>query len=76
MKIRKHLVFRGDFTLPSPSVSCFVGENAVEGLPRPLTQSLFVTFYDLQGKKCVSDLAAPPQGNYVYLFNISEYSSD
>ena len=41
---------QGDTTLPSPSVHClFIGENTKERLSRPLTLSLLLTFYYLQG---------------------------
>ena len=38
-----------DFTIPSPSaLFLFIGENTKEGVPRPLTLSVFVAFHDLQ----------------------------
>ena len=41
---------KGDFTFPSSSTFCFfIGEYTEEGLPRPLTQSILVALYDLQG---------------------------
>ena len=40
---------QGNFNLPSPSAPClFIGNNTEERLPRPLTWSHFVIFYDRQ----------------------------